>query len=106
MKKFAAAVLILFGIAAGLVGCSSYTEVYGQILDKHEEEVRSIMLVGKVTVPRTTTKHYLKVEHRLDGEMVHQELSVGDSAYELCEVGDFILREESGAVTCGKESWR
>lgn len=106
MKKFAAAVIVLFGLAAGLVGCASYTEVYGQILDKREDEVRSMILVGKVMVPRTTTKYYLKVEHRLDGEMVHQELSVGDSAYELCEVGDFILREESGHVTCGKESWR
>lgn len=106
MRKFAAALLVLFGIAAVLVGCASYTEIYGQIQDKREDKVSSLIMVGKVLMPTTRTDHYLKVEHRLDGELVEQELEVGESAYELCEVGDFIFREESGAITCGKESWR
>lgn len=107
MRKFAAALLVLFGLAVVLVGCSySYTEIYGQIQDKREDKVSSLMMVGKVPMPTTRTDHYLKVEHRLDGELVEQELEVGESAYELCEVGDFIFREESGAITCGKESWR
>lgn len=45
-------------------GCASYTEVYGQVLDKRKEEVHSLVLVDKVMVPQTTTKRYLEVEYR------------------------------------------
>jgi len=106
VRKLTAAGMGLLAIGVALTGCASYTEVYGRILDKQEEEVHSLVLVGKVMVPQTTTRRYLEVEYQLDGEVVHEEFSVRASTYEGCEVGDYILREESGTISCQEKSWR
>lgn len=107
MLKRILVVLIGLTLIGGLSGCArSYTEVYGKVIDEREDKVSSFIMVGKVMMPTTRTDHYLKVEHRLDGEMIEQELSVGEYAYELCEPGDWILREKDGSIICEKESFR
>jgi len=108
MRRKVAVAILALGLGFGLTACTSYTQVYGKVIDREEGSTTSLIPVGKVFVPQTTPYYYLSVEYSSPDEdgVTRDQWSVRSDVYESCQEGDFIFREESGAVSCSPESFR
>jgi len=109
MQKRVAVAILALGLSFGLTACaSSYTQVYGKVIDREEGSTTSLIPVGKVSVPQTTPYYYLSVEYSYPDEegVTRDQWSVTGEVYDSCQEGDFIFREENGAVSCSPESFR
>ena len=107
-RRVTVAILAL-GLGFGLTACSSsYTQVYGKVIDREEGSTTSLIPVGKVFVSQTTPYYYLSVDYSSPDEegVTQDQWSVTGEVYDSCQEGDFIFREESGAVSCSPESFR